>query len=674
MWADIKETRIYENINSKEKLKNIKTTEAKYLSEKLEKLEKRLSKLANKKEIDNFLVKNLNDYLKWIYWCELKNINNQLVLIVDESHKKSLKDLNTKLNIKINNKWTEIFLDDDKNNKMWKYEIWVKIDKNWAISNSIYVSTKETESNKINYILWNDIWEIVYRNWNTYYKVKNWKWIKINMFLWAISTEYLNWMNNNEIKNNIKTLWYKKENWIYKFTYLKNWEKNWYKLIENDRDKIFKTWEIIDISSLSNAIKKETVNTNYTKKHKETIKNSNRWWRTYFDWNQEIWDIPDNMAIDYEWYTWVYNNLKWNQISIWAKWKYDFSNDKFWKRWNNSFAIKKEIKLYDWTSAYLIAWEIPLSKFSIDLSSIEWIKKSFEWKYTEARLAKKTKNGMKIIEVWDKNAHTITETNDKVERWKDKNHPIILESNKYSFYWKFKWEITFDINKDWKTININNIWDEITKDNFESIFWAKKVYFNVKDKLLELKINEKDWKLDCNILWNYTKEKTNIMWLDIYLWNLIWININRNLNILSFSEMIWWWKISWQLDKDKKWNVIFKLDDNYKINKKNIIITLPSKKKLNASDIQETAIKWLLLLYYKLVKKHKDFDTLYIDNYNYVISPNKEKNISWKEYEKILKSIYDKEEYKQFYNKDKKFIFNKIKNEIENISENNNID
>jgi len=106
----------------------------------------------------------------------------------------------------------------------------------------------------------------------------------------------------------------------------------------------------------------------------------------------------------------------------------------------NTFSAKLEVDLWKNEKWYLVVWE---TKDNDILSKVKWkntpenIQIALADSKTEAWfITKDEKGNATMTEVGDKKVHTITETSDKVERWEDKEHPIVLDWMEYKFNWE----------------------------------------------------------------------------------------------------------------------------------------------------------------------------------------------------------------------------------------------
>ena len=648
---DTKEQQNWQEQLKQHKFSNNNKEIWKKLSNTILKIEKKLWKFSNKNEqAKDFFIRNMNDYVQSKYGVKFTkadvNGKTELILKLPKDASKTiskLSDLVNKLKIVDNQNETDIFIDENKNEALDKDEIGVKIKANTMEANSTYVDKNELKNKQVNFWTnwdWRILdkrythnWKIVMKDGKDYYDVswttdKNWHYdylSAVSRLSTALSSEYLWWMDLNTINKKIQNLHYNSKTWEFKVFDLKSddwWEKVW-DTNSNTWKKIVKPGAMINLTSLSDAlniwkVKAEKLKNKSELKNATELKNTidKGWWRFYESVDGEVWDIPDNWNIKYNWYSKDYDNLNWNQISIWAKNSYNFKNKN-----NNKFTEKKEIDLWNNKKGYLVIWE---SNKNINIKwvkTIEWIQKKLKNSWVEAWFTTKNdKNKTTITEVGDKKVHTITETTNNIEKWKIKDNPIILDSNIYKFSWEINWEIEFKIpknkskieqlkDKNWtdklelwiEKIKINNKEiqiKDVSKEQFNKIFPWWEWYLLVNEHLVKLSFDKnKEWIKIKNLWEKKEKEFTTNEWIKISNWFFSRMKFNKKTGKVEFPEIIWWWKINGKLEKEKdNTNVAFSLGEDYKILDKDIKIDLWKNKKIKPDDILEKTIAWLLLL------------------------------------------------------------------------------
>ncbi len=658
------DNRIYEQeqtTEKQEKLKkyNLKRTEKKTwkeLSSKITQIDNKLSKLAWNQDGKDFFIKNMNDYVQSKFWVKFEKASvwwkKELVLVIPKDKQASPDPIKwlEKLakNLTISDK--EIFIDEDWDKKLNENEMWIKIDTGWELeTNAIYVDKNELRNHNVNFWKikewqWKILdskythgWKIIFENWKSYYEVggttdKNWHYdylSAVSKLFTAISTEYLWWMDLKTINEKIKNLCYNKKTWEFKV--FNNWKPDkWYEKIWDTNSpkwkQIVQPHSKIDLSSLSKALAVWKVGKQPVKIEKKELKNNIDWWRFYESADGETRDIPDKWNINYEWYSQSFKWLSWSQISICAKNDYDFWNKDKWKLWKNTFSGKIKVNLWtdkDWKVKewFLVIWETSDKDI---LNNIKWknnikdLRSTFKGSNTEAWFTVVEKWHTTMTEVWDPKVQTITETSDTVEKWQDKNHPIVLSWTKYEFSGEIKGDITFSLEKgkdskknnnkfsiDTKKSNLKSIQ---SKKKFEEAFWWDKAYLLVENHLVELSWNDKDKKIISKDLWEKKTGTTFDNWsVTIENWLFSDMKFDKKTWEVEFPEVSGWWKINGKLkkindkDKDKnewiqKWDILFKLWEEYKIWWKEININLWNNHKLKPNEIFEKTINWLLLL------------------------------------------------------------------------------
>ena len=618
------------------------------LSKKIAKIDNKLSKLSWKQDGRDFFIRNMNDYIQSKFWVKFEKTSvwwkEELVLVIPKEKQATpdpIKWLEKLANNLIVNK-EEIFVDENDDKKLNKDEMGIKFDTNWELeTNAIYVDKNELKNNNVDFwkVKYNPTidkqrqvldkeythWgKIIFENWKSYYEVwwttdKNWHYdylSAVSRLFTAISTEYLWWMDLKTIDEKIKNLWYNKKTWEFKT--LKKGEEKWFVKIWNINSQewkhIVQPEAKIDLSSLSKALTSWKVE-KQTKVEKKEVKNNIDWGRFYESTDGETWDIPDNWNINYKWYSESFSWLNWSQISISARNDYDFWNKDKWLKWINTFSEKKEVDLWKDKKWYLVIWETSdtndISKKIKWLKDIKKIQNALKNSKTEAWFTTVDKKwNATITEVWDPKVQTVTETSDTVERWKDKNHPIVLNKNVYEFSGAINGNITFNkkFSIDYKNSNLKNIQSQ---KNFKQAFGWEKAYLLVKNHLVELS-------------WGKEKGKETIISTDLCEQKNVdtkfdnwWVTIENSLfSDMKFDKKTWkvefpevtgWGKINWKLEKStkenkeqwiKEWDILFKLWEEYKIWWKEVSINLWQNKNntLKPNEIFEKTIEWLLLI------------------------------------------------------------------------------
>ena len=514
-------------------------------------------------------------------------------------------------------------------------EIYSKLEEKW------YIKTVSTEKNR--QILDKDYTKdghLVFEGWKTFYEVGknegNWKYdhlAAVSRLFTSLSEEFFWGMSLDQINKNIKNLYFNKKTNEFKiFNDPKKVESGYDKVWDMNSEKwysIVKPWAKINITSLSTAVTWKEKSNESTEKMKE-----NDWGRFYMSGGKEIWDIPDDKTIKYEWYSKTYDNLKWNQISISADSLYDLNNSEKWLKGANTFSFKNKIKV--WTNdAYLVVGEHSASfeknvtkdqKFDND----EAVRKFFndskskteawlvipgeDWKWT-------------IKEVGDKAVHTITETSDTVERWEDSDHPIVLEKNdKEEYVYKFEGEVNWSL-KFTKDGQISKSSTKLSKEDFEKVFPGWKGYVAINGEVYKLSWWEikESWKKtewivvkDLNKKYN---EKVEVgSWVSIF--DALGGKLEVNGDHIKFPELVGWGRIEGDLKK-KNDKLYFELSDKYKVGDYKIKINIKKLDneniKVSKSDILWKVLIWLALLgdskteiseWNKLYQKNKDKKTI----------------------------------------------------------------
>jgi len=682
------ETRLYKEwkewLKQIEKKDNINEKKWEVLTKKLENVQNKIEKKFWD-EWKEFFIRNMNDYLKANYQAEFKLVDRggkkDIVLVLEWMDNKKLDDLVNKLVVNDN----KVFVDENKDKKKEKGEKWIEIQKDKLIADEIFVAQKEIDKNKKS--VWfkklnNKEWNLTEKetkggkveliNDHSYYEVwEHGDYVRAPIRLFtALSNEYFGWMSAKELSQKIPQLWVKKWKHGYEFAKL---PKNWFQKVWNFNSpkwkKIVQPHSKIDLTSLQSAldVKKMKV----AKESKEKMEWFAGWGRFYNGAKWEIWDIPDKWDnITYDGYAKDYNNLNGKQISIWARNKYD-TNEK-----NNNFSIKTEINLDKGKKWFLVVgeWLDEATKKQVSkMKNPDDISKALQNKKVEAWFTtyEKWKNGkQKIIikEVGDLKVHTVTETSGTIERWKDKNHPIYVSNNIYTFEWDINGSIQFktsekkskaeqlknkngtekekisitSLNLNWKQVNLQDFAkDKNGEKKFNKIFPGWKGYLQLKNNhVVELSFDKKLW-IKVTDLWERKVPSFDVWWVKIQQeWEKL--SFDKKTGKIDFPKQIGWWKIAWKLEKQ---------GDDLKINLSNTIaghkIEIDNIKDKNVNTMLQK-IQTSLLYLWSADKKGSDL-------------------LKWINFDK--KSWLIKVDYKQLWTKDPELLLDKVKVDTSKISE-----